>query len=182
MMRAHRVLVFAGLLAFACDSKDAEEAEAGDQAGETGDGDGDEAVDDDTEGEGDGDGDGDGDAELDPTSCLAYTDVDQCEAAGCGWWPAKHITYEGQTCAIEQYPMCIPPASDGGDPACVFSIPGCPELVEGAEGPFQPAWIEHPDGGWVVIDLCGNLEYDSFTKCASGSGDAHPACNCACAT
>jgi hypothetical protein len=168
MTPKHWVLAV-GLLALACD-KGAEEAE---QAGDTeGDGDGD--------GDGDQPGDGDGDGEA-TASCLEFTDADACQAAECMWWPAMHITSTEPTCSAEKYPMCIPPPSDGGDPACVSGIPGCPDPENRDEtGPFQPAWIEHPDGGWVVIDLCGNLEYDSFTKCSSGVGDAHPACNCAC--
>ena len=163
MMRAHWVLAVAGLLAVACDAKAPDEAGDGDETG-------------------DGDGDGDGDA---PASCFDHADADACQAAECMWWPALRITTADEACTVEQYPMCIPGPSDGGDPACVSGIPGCGDPgsdPEGDEWQYAPAWVEHPDGGWVVIDLCGNLEYDSFTPCASGAGDAHPACNCACSS
>jgi hypothetical protein len=158
MRRTQWILAVAVLLAVGCDKGEPEDEEVGDESSE-------------------GDGDGDGDA---PASCLEYQDAAGCMAVeGCEWNTATRITDEA--CGAETHEMCIPGPTDGGDPACLSAISGCPEVVEGGTGPYQPAYIDHPDGGWVVIDLCGNLTYGDFTACTSALDGAPPACQCACA-
>ena len=110
-------------------------------------------------------------------------DPNECGAAGCVWAPGIRIPTAEPMCVVEaEQDMCLPPILDGADPACLVGIPGCSEPGGDNPGPFAPAWINHPDGGWVVVETCGWFPFKGFTNCQSGAGDFQPACDCACST